>query len=143
LRAKERNHCEKCDGAVERGKISEAREEAEEAEERAVKKKTKKGKDKTQDGERVRERVKRRRDEGMTTRMARSYSLGYNSAVLGQCKLNESSRRAPTTSSPRFTPHPCISRPPSYAVRSHGTNAEASSGTPRLPEPGASAGAAA
>lgn len=27
---------------------------------------------------------------GMTTRIAPSYSLGYNSAVLGQCKLNES-----------------------------------------------------
>jgi len=62
----------------------------------------------------------RRRDEGMTTRMARSYSLGYNSAVLGQCKLNESSPARTDGLAPTF--HPLIPafspRPPSVATTS-------------------------
>lgn len=67
-------------------------------------------KDKTKD--RAREKAKeRKREGGMTTRIARSYSLGYNSAVLGQCKLNESF-------SPR-RPHLLVS-PPYSLVRRRG-----------------------
>lgn len=78
-------------------------------------KKEKVKKDKTEDEAtqegRGRERERERNKGGMTTRMARSYSLGYNGAVLGQCKLNESfspRRGAPTTSPPSSPP--CSSR---------------------------------
>lgn len=55
------------------------------------KRKRKSGKKSKTEDEATQEEGRGERNKGgMTTRMARSYSLGYNSAVLGQCKLNES-----------------------------------------------------
>lgn len=56
---------------------------------------------------RTRQRGREAGDKGgMTTRIARSYSLGYNSAVLGQCKLNESfSPRRPRIPRPSLYSH--------------------------------------
>lgn len=67
-------------------------------------------KDKTEDEATQEEGRRERNKGGMTTRMARSYSLGYNSAVLGQCKLNESfsPRRTRRPHSPVFLSFPLL-----------------------------------
>jgi len=69
-------------------------------------------KDKTEDEATQEEGRRERNKGGMTTRMARSYSLGYNSAVLGQCKLNESfsPRRTDDLTLPFSSRSPCSSR---------------------------------
>lgn len=108
--ARGKEETRKCDASAAREESQHAEEyrkcDAEEGssgrEEWNAKNKWKK-KDKVEDEEGERERVRRggrteeRERERATetraawlSRMARSYSLGYNSAVLGQCELNES-----------------------------------------------------